>query len=93
MVSREKHYYNILGVERDADDKTLKKAYRDAALMHHPDKGGSDEAFQKVNEAWQVLSDSTKRAQYDQVSVETENLEFFNTAWQCRQNIAIQIHT
>ena len=48
----EKNYYNTLGAERTADEKALKKCFRDAALIHHPDKGGTDEDFQRVNEAW-----------------------------------------
>lgn len=43
--NKEKNYYNILGADLNADDKTIKKCFRDAALIHHPDKGGSDEAF------------------------------------------------
>jgi len=62
-----KDYYNILGVSRDASDEEIKKAYRRLAHKYHPDKAGGDEAkFKEVNEAYQVLSDKEKRAQYDQ---------------------------
>ena len=64
----DRNYYATLGVARDADDKTLKKAFHQAALVSHPDKGGTDEEFQLVNEAWNVLSDASKRAAYDRVS-------------------------
>ena len=64
----DKKYYAVLGVARDADEQTLKKAYRQAILTAHPDKGGTDAEFQEVNEAWTVLSDATKRAGYDRVS-------------------------
>ena len=64
----DRNYYATLGCPRDADDKTLKKAYRQACLTTHPDKGGTDIEFQAVNEAWNVLSDATKRAAYDRVS-------------------------
>ena len=64
----DRNYYATLGAARDADEKTLKKAYRQAALISHPDKGGTDEEFQAVNEAWSVLSDASKRAAYDRVS-------------------------
>jgi curved DNA-binding protein CbpA len=57
-----------LGAERTADEKAIKKLFRDAALICHPDKGGTDEDFQKVNEAWQVLGDATKRRDYDAVN-------------------------
>ncbi len=61
------NYYDILGVGKGASDDEIKKAYRRAAHQHHPDKSGGDEAkFKKVNEAYQVLSDKSKRAQYDQ---------------------------
>jgi len=60
-------YYKTLGVEKGASDDEIKKAYRKLAHKHHPDKSGGDEAkFKEINEAYQVLSDKTKRAQYDQ---------------------------
>ena len=68
MKKLDKNYYGRLGCSRDADEATLKKAFRQAALVSHPDKGGTDEEFQEINEAWQVLSDPVKRAEYDRVS-------------------------
>jgi molecular chaperone DnaJ len=60
-------YYNLLGVSKGASDDEIKKAYRKLAHKHHPDKAGGDEKkFKEINEAYQVLSDKTKRAQYDQ---------------------------
>lgn len=60
-------YYKILGIERDANDDEIKKAYRKLAHKFHPDKSGGDEAkFKEINEAYQVLSDKSKRQQYDQ---------------------------
>jgi len=60
-------YYKILGVERGANDDEIKKAYRKLAHKYHPDKSGGDEAkFKEINEAYQVLSDKSKRQQYDQ---------------------------
>lgn len=58
-------YYNILGVPRDADQDTIKKAFRKLAMQHHPDKGGDPAEFQKINEAYNTLSDTDKRFQYD----------------------------
>lgn len=61
-----KDYYNILGVTKNASDEDIKKAFRKLAHEHHPDKPGGNEAkFKEINEAYQVLSDKTKRAQYD----------------------------
>ena len=58
--------YELLGVERTADADTIKRAYRRKALTEHPDKGGDEEKFKKLNEAYNVLSDPQRRAVYDQ---------------------------
>ena len=61
------NYYDTLGVGKGASDDEIKKAYRKLAHKHHPDKAGGDEQkFKEINEAYQVLSDKTKRSQYDQ---------------------------
>jgi len=59
-------YYDILGVKRDASADDIKKAFRRLARKHHPDTGGSEDKFKELNEAYEVLSDTEKRAQYDQ---------------------------
>ncbi len=60
-------YYKVLGVERTATADEIKRAYRKLAHAHHPDKdGGNEEKFKEINAAYQVLSDTQKRAQYDQ---------------------------
>ncbi len=61
-----KEYYDILGVKKDASADEIKKAFRRLARKHHPDVGGSEEKFKELNEAYEVLSDTEKRAQYDQ---------------------------
>ena len=59
-------YYEVLGVKKDATDGEIKKAYRNKAKESHPDtETGSKELFQEVSEAYECLSDSTKREQYD----------------------------
>ena len=61
-------YYSTLGISRSASADEIKAAYRKLALKHHPDRGGGKEAedkFKQVNEAYQVLSNPDKRAQYD----------------------------
>lgn len=61
-----KDYYKTLGVEKSASDDDIKKAFRKLAHKYHPDKeGGDSHKFKEINEAYQVLSDSQKRAQYD----------------------------
>ena len=62
-----KDYYKTLGIDRNASEDEIKKAFRVLAHKHHPDKtGGDDKKFKEANEAYQVLGDKTKRAQYDQ---------------------------
>lgn len=62
-----KDYYKILGVDRGASKDEIKKAFRKLAAKYHPDKKDGDEAkFKEANEAYTVLSDDKKRAQYDQ---------------------------
>ena len=61
-----KDYYKILGINRDASEEEIKKAFRKLAHAHHPDKSGGDEAkFKEASEAYSVLSDKKKRAEYD----------------------------
>lgn len=60
-------YYEVLGVGKTASDDEIKKAFRKAAVQHHPDKEGGDEAkFKEINEAYEVLKDKQKRQRYDQ---------------------------
>lgn len=60
-------YYEILGIGKEASADEIKKAFRKAAVEHHPDKtGGDDSAFKEINEAYEILKDSSKRQRYDQ---------------------------
>lgn len=61
-----KDYYKILGVSENASPEEIREAFYRLAHKYHPDKGGDPEKFKEVNEAYQVLSDREKRAQYDQ---------------------------
>jgi DnaJ-class molecular chaperone len=71
-----KDYYEILGVPRNASEAEIKKAYRSKAHKLHPDKGGDAEKFKEINEAYQVLSDPQKRAQYDRLGQTGTNASF-----------------
>ena len=66
-----KDYYEVLGVARDADDTTIKKAYRKLAMKYHPDRNPdnkeAEEKFKEIGEAYEVLSDADKRAAYDRM--------------------------
>lgn len=61
-----KDYYTILGIERNATKDDIKKAFRKLAHKHHPDKGNTDDAkFKEISEAYNILSDDKRRAEYD----------------------------
>lgn len=63
-----KNYYNILGVDKTATKEEIKKTFKKLSKLHHPDKGGDEEKFKEINEAYSVLSDDAKRRQYDNPS-------------------------
>ncbi len=70
MADNKRDYYEVLGVDRSADDGAIKKAYRSLAKKYHPDMNPdnkeAEQKFKEVNEAYAVLSDADKRAKYDQ---------------------------
>src|SRR5512143_695866 len=72
-----KDYYKVLGVERNASEGDIRKAYRKLAMKYHPDRNPNDkqaeERFKEINEACQVLSDSQKRAHYDRLGSDYSN--------------------
>ena len=68
-MTREKDYYKILGVERTADEKEIKRAFRKLAKQYHPDTNqgnrNAEQRFKEVNEAYDVLGNPEKKALYD----------------------------
>ncbi|MBY0452642.1 MAG: DnaJ domain-containing protein, partial [Bdellovibrionaceae bacterium] len=69
MSSVKRDYYEVLSVERTADSEVIKKSYRKLAMQFHPDRNPGDQEaenkFKEAAEAYEVLSNSEKRAQYD----------------------------
>src|SRR5947209_4957238 len=62
----QRDYYEVLGVGKNASADEIKKAFRKAAIEHHPDRGGEEAKFKEINEAYEVLKDESKRKRYDQ---------------------------
>src|SRR5882757_2611598 len=74
-------YYEILGVSRDASPEDIRRAYRALARKHHPDvskEAGADDRFKQIAEAYEVLRDPEKRAQYDR----------FGANWRAGQDVS-----
>ncbi|NLF79919.1 MAG: molecular chaperone DnaJ [Clostridia bacterium] len=69
-MAEKRDYYDVLGVSRDADDETIKKAYKKLAKQYHPDLNPdsktAESKFKEINEAYEILSDNNSRARYDQ---------------------------
>ena len=82
-------YYKVLGVDKNATQEDIKKAYRKLARKHHPDLNPNDKEahkkFQQVNEANEVLSDAEKRKKYDQYGKDWQHAEQFEQARQSQQ--------
>ncbi|GGN11422.1 molecular chaperone DnaJ [Dyadobacter beijingensis] len=83
-------YYQILGVDKNADDKAIKNAYRKLARKYHPDLHPNDKEaqkkFQELNEANEVLSDPEKRKKYDKYGKDWQHSEEFERARQARSH-------
>ena len=69
MAAEKRDYYEVLGIDKNADEQTIKRAFKRLAMKYHPDRNqepGAEEKFKEINEAYAVLSDQQKRAAYDQ---------------------------
>lgn len=71
------NYYDLLGVSKTASKAEIKKAFRDKAKQHHPDKGGDEAKFKEINNAYDTLGDENKRSQYDQFGSEGPSMGGF----------------
>src|ERR1051325_6943269 len=82
-------YYQVLGIDKNASQEDIKKAYRKLARKHHPDVNPNDKEahkkFQLINEANEVLSDPEKRKKYDQYGKDWKHAEQFEEARQSQQ--------
>ena len=68
IISTQRDYYEVLGVAKEADQKAIKDAFRTLAMKYHPDRNkdpGAEERFKEIAEAYAILSDPKKRAEYD----------------------------
>ncbi len=59
------NYYNVLGINKTASQDEIKRAFKKAAMKHHPDRGGNEETFKHVTEAYEILGNAEKRQEYD----------------------------
>lgn len=88
-----KDYYKILGIDKNASQDEVKKAFKKMAMQHHPDRQGGNEAkFKEINEAFQVLGDKDKRQRYDQFGADFEQQGGFGggMGWEDFMNAARQ---
>jgi molecular chaperone DnaJ len=87
-------YYEVLGVDRNADEATIKKAYRKLAMQYHPDKNPdnkeAEEKFKEASEAYEVLSDKEKRQIYDQYGHSGLENKFGGAGFSCGRIYASQ---
>ena len=93
-----KNYYDVLGVDRNASQDDIKKAYRNLSKKYHPDKtGGDDSKFKEINEAYDTLGDEAKRRQYDNPNPFGGGFGGFSWSWNAAntrpmpQNIEVHI--
>ena len=79
-MSQKRDFYEVLGIDKSADEEAIKKAYRILAKKYHPDANPGDkeaeEKFKLINEAYEILSDEQKRKQYDStITINTVPIE------------------
>ena len=83
----EKSFYEELGLEKNATKSEIKASYRSLVKQHHPDKGGEKERFLAIQNAWEVLNDPIKKAQYDKNFFSSSaSFDSFNENWEKQFN-------
>jgi len=81
-------HYNTLGIPKTSSMDDIKKAYRKLARIHHPDKGGDEDKFKKITDAYEILSDPVKKRKYDNpVPVNRGFRIHVNQPWQVNRNV------
>ncbi len=85
-------YYKVLKVKRSANSDDIKAAYRKLALEHHPDRGGNEEKFKEINEAYSVLSDTKKRRLYDEFIETTPLAQNIYSSWLAYLERSVHMH-
>jgi molecular chaperone DnaJ len=95
-MTRKRDYYEVLGVEREASEEDIKRAYRKLAVKFHPDKNPGDHAaedqFKELGEAYEALIDPQKRAAYDRyghAAFQHPNAAY----WLCRWRFAVSVQS
>lgn len=86
-------YYEVLGVQRGASQDDIKRAYRKLAMKEHPDKGGDQEKFKKINEAYETLSNQDKRTEYDNPPQNPFEMMFGNIFREEKRRLPDHVHT
>jgi len=76
-----KDYYQILGVSEGISQEDLKKTYRKLSKQHHPDRGGDENKFKEISEAYDTLGDKNKRQEYDQRRYQSYFILHYRVRW------------
>ena len=83
--------YLELEISIDASDDEIKQKYRSLAMMHHPDKGGDEETFKRIKEAYEILSDPIRRKAYDISGNADSNIQIKNDAMEYINHMTVSI--
>jgi len=82
----EKNFYEELGLEKNATIREIKSSYRSLVKQHHPDAGGEKERFLAIQNAWETLNDTIKKAEYDRKNFSSTSYDSLNENWEEKFN-------